>query len=162
MARESRSPVQRTRSGRFKLRLSSDERDVLRALSPQLMGLLGSDDPSLRRLRPPAHPDDPRMEAEYRELVGGELDGQRRRSLQIMEETIEAKELDEEQMSAWLAALNDLRLVLGTRLDVTEDLYEEGIPEGDSRAPLFAVYLYLGWLEEQVVGALSEGLPRSR
>ena len=162
MGRESRAAVQRTRSGRFKLRLSSDEREVLRALPPQLMGLLGSDDPSLRRLTPPAHPDDPRMEAEYRELVGSELDGQRRRSLQVMEETIEAKELDEEQMSAWLSALNDLRLVLGTRLDVTEDIYEEGIPKEDSRAPLFAVYLYLGWLEEQVVGALAEGLPRSR
>ncbi|MGH2711698.1 MAG: DUF2017 family protein [Actinomycetota bacterium] len=156
-----RFPIEKKKDGRYRLQLSSDEREVLRALPRQLLGLLGSNDPSLRRLTPPAHPDDPKMEAEYRELVGGELDSRRRRSLEVMEETIEAKDLDEEQISAWLTALNDLRLVLGTRLDVTEDLYEEGIPEDDSRAPLYAVYLYLGWLEEQVVSALAAGLPES-
>jgi hypothetical protein len=153
-----RALVERTKKGDFILRLSREERDVLRALPPQLRELLGSDDPSLKRLSPPAHPDDPRKEAEYRELVGGELDGQRRRALEVMEATIEAERLDEEQISAWLAALNDLRLVLGTRLDVTEDMYEEVMAEGDRRDPALALYLYLGWLEEQIVAALASGL----
>jgi len=98
------------------------------------------------------------MEAEYRELVGEDLEAQRRRALDVMEATIDSERLDEEQVSAWLAVLNDLRLVLGTRLDVTEELYEEGIPEDDPRAPALAVYLYLGWLEEQVVAALASAL----
>lgn len=151
--------IERTSDGDFMLRLSPEERDVLRSLPTQLIEILGTDDPALRRLRPPAHPDDPEMETEYRELVGGELDHQRRRALEVMASTIDAERLDEEQITAWLTSLNDLRLVLGTRLDVTEDTYDEGIPERDPRAPAFAIYLYLGWLEEQVVAALAASLP---
>jgi hypothetical protein len=150
-----RAVIERSSDGDFQLHLSREERALLRSLPKELRGLLGTGDPSLRRLSPTAHPDDPVRESEYRELVAGELDAQRLRALEVMESTIDRKRLDEEQLSAWLAALNDFRLVLGTRLDVTEETYEEGPPEGDERAPAFALYLYLGWLEEQVVRALS-------
>ena len=79
-------------------------------------------------------------------------------SLDVMASTIDARRLDEDQVLAWLGAINDLRLVLGTRLDVTEDLHETGVPEHDQRAGPFAVYAYLGWLQEQVVRALAAGL----
>jgi hypothetical protein len=92
--------------------------------------------------------------------VGEDLEAQRRRALDVMEATIEAERLDEEQLSAWLSALNDLRLVLGTRLDVTEEMYEEDLTERGRRSPAFGVYLYLGWLEEQVVAALASSLKR--
>ena len=131
---------------------------MLRSLPRQLRELLGTGDPSLRRLSPPAYPDDSRQEAEYRELVGDDLESQRRRALEVMEATIDADRLDQEQISAWLGSLNDLRLVLGTRLDVTEEMYEEGLPEEDRRSPAFALYLYLGWLEEQFVAALASSL----
>jgi hypothetical protein len=157
-----RNAIERTRTGQYALHLTAEERDLLRRLPGQLRELLGSDDPSLRRLTPPAHPDDAAMESGYRELVGNDLEAQRRRALDVMERTIDEKQLDEEQITGWLAALNDLRLVLGTRLDVTEELYDEGIPERDPRAPLFAVYLYLGWLEEQIVAALASSLPGPR
>lgn len=150
--------VRRTRDGDFLLRISTEEREVLRSLPGQLRELLGTGDPSLRRLSPPAHPEDSRKEAEYRELVGEDLEAQRRRALDVMESTLDAERLDEEQLSAWLGSLNDLRLVLGTRLDVTEELYEEGLDERDRRSPAFALYLYLGWLEEQVVAALASSL----
>ena len=153
-----RSVVRRVGHGEYELRLTSEERDLLRPLPSQLRRLIGTDDPALRRLSPPAHPEDTASEAEYRELVGDDLERQRRQALETMEETIDSDRLDEEQMSAWLASLNDLRLVLGTRLYVTEDLYEDGIPERDPRAPAFAVYLYLGWLEEQIVAAMASGL----
>ena len=154
-----RGMVERTRSGDYVLRLTSEERELLRGLPGQLRELLGTEDPALRRLSPPAHPDDPQQEAEYRELVGEDLEAQRRQALDVMESTIDARRLDEEQITAWLSAINDLRLVLGTRLDVTEELYDEGIPEKDPRAPGFAVYFYLGWLEEQIVAALASSLP---
>jgi Domain of unknown function (DUF2017) len=149
--------VHRIRGGRFRLRLTDEEREVLRALPRQLREILHTDDPSLRRLHPPAYQDDPEREAEYRRLVRDDLLGQRLQSLEVMEATIDAGTLDQEQMTAWLGAINDLRLVLGTRLEVTEEMYEEGIPEEDPRAPSFALYQYLGWLEEQVVAALAEG-----
>jgi Domain of unknown function (DUF2017) len=149
--------VHRTRGGRFRLRLTDEEREVLRSLPGQLREILNTDDPALRRLHPPAYQDDPEREAEYRRLVRDDLLRQRLQALDVMEATIDASTLDQEQMTAWLAAINDLRLVLGTRLDVTEEIYEEGIPPEDPRAATFALYQYLGWLEEQVVAALAAG-----
>ncbi len=143
--------IERSPSGGVVLRLGRAERDLLRTLPAQLRELLGTDDPVLRRLAPPAYPDDPEHEAEYRELVAEDLGRQRLRALELMEATVDAERLNEEEATAWLGALNDLRLVLGTRLDVTEDLSE--VPETDPRAPALAVYHYLGWLQEQLVAA---------
>jgi hypothetical protein len=147
--------VDRRRDGRYRLRLTADERNLLRTLPAQLLAILGTDDPALRRLEPPAFQDDPEREAEYRRLVGDDLLEQRRKALRVMADTVDAESLGPDEMAAWLGALNDLRLVLGTRLDVTEELYEEGVPDDDPRAPAFALFGYLGWLEEQVVEALA-------
>jgi hypothetical protein len=135
--------------------LTDEEREVLRALPGQLREILHTDDPSLRRLHPAAYDDDPEREAEYRRLVRDDLLRQRLQALGVMEATIDAGTLDQEQMTAWLAAINDIRLVLGTRLDVTEEMYEEGLPPEDPRSAIFALYQYLGLLEEQVVAALA-------
>jgi hypothetical protein len=135
--------------------LTDEERVVLRTLPGQLREILHTDDPALRRLHPPAYQDDPEREAEYRRLVRDDLLRERLQALEVMEATIDAGTLDQEQMAAWLGAINDLRLVLGTRLDVTEEMYEEGISPEDPRAATFALYQYLGWLEEQVVAALA-------
>ena len=58
-------------------------------------------------------------------------------------------------MDAWLHALNDLRLVLGTRLDVSEDPAADEELLSGAQAELFAIYAYLGWLVEQAVRALT-------
>ena len=52
-------------------------------------------------------------------------------------------------------ALNDLRLVLGTRLGVTEETY---VDETGPRTPGMAVYVWLTWLQGELVEALSKGL----
>ena len=153
--------IERNRKGEFRLRLPTSEREALRAMPDQLRTLLveSPGDDSLRRLFPPAYQEDPDREEEYRELMRDELLEQHLSSLRIMEETVDADRLTEEQAVAWLSALNDLRLVLGTRLDVTEDTYAEEIDEQDPRFPSLAMYSYLGFLEEQLVDALSSALP---
>ena len=60
--------------------------------------------------------------------------------------------------TAWMTALNDVRLVLGTRLGIEDDEDGADVPEDDPRAPAFALYHYLGWLVSQVVDALAGGL----
>jgi Domain of unknown function (DUF2017) len=112
------SPVRRTRRG-FQLRLSPQERQALRSLPAQLRELLERDDPSAARLFPPAYQDDPERNAEYEALVRDDLMAERLSSLQVMEETLDASTLTEDQMAHWLGSLNNLRLVLGTRLEVT-------------------------------------------
>jgi hypothetical protein len=146
--------VKRTRKGEYQLRLPPEERDILRSLPGQLRELLQTDDPSLKRLFPPAYKDDAALEAEYRRYMGDDLLESHGRSLEVMERTIDAEVLNEEEVLSWMGALNDLRLVLGTRLDVSEGMYEQDIEPDDPRAPAFAVYSYLGWLQEQVVDAL--------
>ena len=147
--------VKRTRSGEFDVRLSDDERGVLRSVAPQLRQLLDGDlaDPSLRRLFPPAYGEDPERDREYHALVRDELADRRRAAVDTFVATIDRQRLTEEELLAWMGSINDLRLVLGTRLDVTEDL-EEIDPE-DPDAGLFALYGYLGWLLEHVVDALT-------
>ena len=143
-----RRPVNRLRSGRFQVHLSPDERELLRSLPGQLKVLLGTDDPSLRRLFPPAYRDDEEQEAEYKRLTREDLLERHTAALDVMTGTVDAGELSEEQLTGWLSAINDLRLVLGTQLDVTED--DIG---GDTA--LHELYRYLSYLEEMVVEALA-------
>ena len=59
-----------------------------------------------------------------------------------------------EQADAWLTSLNDVRLSLGTALDVTEDMPDE-LPSDDPREPHLAVYHWLTWVQESLVQAMS-------
>jgi Domain of unknown function (DUF2017) len=144
-------------ANRYRLELPAEERAILRALPAQLRALLDTDDPSLVRLRPPAY-DEPEADAEYELLVGGEIAAGRHDALRILEETADAEILDAKQIDAWLRALNDLRLVLGTRLGVTEEFYADDVQWDDPRAPELALYQYLSWLQEQAVEAVASSL----
>lgn len=144
--------------GAFRLSLAEEERELLRRLPSQLRELLEADDttdPAVQRLFPPAYRDDEEHEAEYQHLMRGDLMDRRKAALAIFDETIDADELTEDQLVAWMGAVNDLRLVLGTRLDVTEDTYVDGLSPDDPRAPAFELFMYLGMLMEQFVEALA-------
>jgi hypothetical protein len=148
--------IERTREGDFRLRLPQAERELLRHLRAELGQMLDAapEDPSLRRLFPPAY-DDEADETEYRRLMRDELLGGRRRALQVLEETVGRDRLNAGEAQAWLTALNDLRLVLGTRLDVSEETFLDGLDPDDPRAPELALYAYLSWLQEQLVEAIA-------
>lgn len=157
----SRAPIQRTREGDFRLRLSHEERELLRTLLAELRALLDGDasEPMLRRLFPPGYEDDVDAETEYQRLMHGELLAGRREALRVLEATSGRERLRKEELHAWLGALNDLRLVLGERLQVTEDVYERELDPNDPEAYELAVYAYLSWLLEQVVDAAATALP---
>lgn len=147
--------IRRRRDGTYSLRLDADERDALRSLPGQLRELLTTDDPVLDRLFPPAYTDDAEASAEYARLMRDDLMSGRLSSIAVMEATIDAERLDEAQVVAWMGAINDLRLVLGTRLDVSEEMEFEDIAPDDPRYGLWHLYLWLGWLQENVVEALA-------
>jgi hypothetical protein len=107
------------------------------------------DDPSFRRLFPPAY-DDAEHEKAYRNLAGDELLDGRREALELLAATARNDYLSPEEADAWLRALNDLRLVLGTRLDVQEDTLIDR-----PQSPELALYGYLSWVQEQLVAALT-------
>jgi len=156
-----RRRIERARRGGYALRLPTEERELLRALPSQLRAVLRTDDPVLYRLFPPAYDDDPGRNAEFGQLVRGELLEGKLAALRVVEETSDAEHLDEAQLEAWLGALESFRLVLGTQLGVTEDTIADEVAPDDSRAPGLALYGYLSWLQEQAVEALAQGLPEA-
>jgi hypothetical protein len=146
--------VRRTRDGRYQLRLDDHERDLIADLAGQLRELLVSEETDgLERVFPPGYANDPEREAEYRSLVHDELLEKRLVAVDVLEQTVTSPSLDEDQLNAWMGAINVLRLVLGTRLDVSEDM--DDIEIDDPRAPAFAVYHYLTHLLAEIVAALS-------
>ena len=152
--------VKRTRKGRFELRIPAAERDVLRSLPGLLRTLLSegdTDDVALRRLFPPAYMDDADASAEFDEVVRGDLLSDRLAAIETMERTLDARDVSEDELVAWLAAVNDLRLVLGVRLAVTEESEPADFAGDEDTERSHALYVYLSYLEEDVIAALSAG-----
>lgn len=148
---EWRLPLRRSSPGCYEVELSAENRELLRTLPSQLRAAVAANpkDMVFRRLFPPAYVDDPKAEDEYRHLVGPELDQSRSLALDTLAKTADATELSEEQLDAWVRALNDIRLWLGTLLDVSEDLSDD-----EPEDPPHLLYHLLTELQGLAVGAL--------
>jgi hypothetical protein len=146
--------IERSGAGEILVRLPEHERVLLREIAAGTRMRLaeGTADPTLRRLFPPAYAD-PEREREYQELTRGQLVSGRERTLEVLESTVDQDSLSLEEADAWLRALNDVRLVLGTGLEVAEDLDWDAIDPADPHAPAYAMYGYLSWIQEQLVEA---------
>ncbi len=140
---------------RTAIRLGDDERSMLANLAGQFRTLVADDaDPDLRRLYPTAYPDDPKRDADYSGLVHEDLVRTRVAAADTVVATANAVSLDSDQMAAWMQILNGLRLLLGTRLDISEE--DEFDPEAED-APTRALLSWLGFLlEEAVVAAAAD------
>ncbi|MFL6205635.1 MAG: DUF2017 family protein [Acidimicrobiales bacterium] len=151
--------IARTGAGRYAIDLPREEREVIVGLVQQLREVLlvTTDDPIVRRLFPTAYNEDADRDQEYQQLVRDELLERRLAALATVEATMSARDLDDAALSGWLTALNDLRLVLGTRLDVSED--DVDLDADDPEAPARAVYHYLSLLVSEAVDALEPDLP---
>jgi uncharacterized protein DUF2017 len=150
--------VQPLRGGGHRVRIGDDERRLLGSLALELREAIEAEDQAVARLYPPAYRDDERANDEYGRLTRGELTAGRVAALRRVEATCRDSELSEADANAWCGALNDLRLVLGERLGVTEELYEVGIDPGDPRAPELALYGWLTWLQGELVESLASRL----
>ena len=147
-------PIRASKDGTFRVELAEGERELLNALVPQLREMLvGEDDPDLRRLFPAAYADDAEREQEYALLTHDELLAKRLADLDALEAFAAAEQLSEEQVLGAMGAVNSLRLVLGTRLDVSEDMDDIDAEHPD--APAIAVYHYLSYLLEAIVSSLT-------
>jgi hypothetical protein len=143
------------RRGRYQVRLPAEERALMRGLLSDLRALLslGPEDPRVRRLYPEAYADDPEKQGEYQRLTLEQLQSGRLAAVDMLEETVDAEELTAEQITAWMHAVNALRLVLGTLLDVREDNQPFTLDRDHPDAPTMALYGYLGVLLEELVEA---------
>ena len=65
-------------------------------------------------------------------------------------------DLDHDNANAWLGGINDIRLALGVRLKVENNSHEalELLTADDPLRGVYAVYTWLGWLQETLLSAL--------
>src|SRR5262249_7144915 len=145
-----RAPFRRRRD-RFVVSLRPEDRSMLAELARQSRELLESEDPSsdpaVARLFPAAYRDDPLMSLDFEQTMGEAPKNGKVEALTTLERTAEAKELSEEELLLWMGAVNDMRLVLGTRIEITEESTEDDFPEDDPDRDGYLVYGYLTWLE---------------
>jgi hypothetical protein len=164
---------------------AESERDVLLNLIEQLIELLservdhGHEDPLaalvgitshdsppedevLRRLLPNAYADEVQA-SEFRRYTESTLRGKKQAHAMSMRMHLKASDdgivdLDHDNANAWLGALNDIRLALGVRLKVDQNSSEqlELLAPDDPMRGVFAVYTWLGWLQESLLSALMD------
>lgn len=160
MARRAfRPPIERLQRG-FRINLADEERELVRRLLTELRGLLlgPSDHPALTRIFPAAYhqPEHAAQDAEYQRLMREELVASRLAGITTVLDALEAAPpLDEAQVLALMQALNGVRLVLGTVLDVGEDFDVEDLPEDHPQLGEHQLYAFFSWLLEWTVRALS-------
>ncbi|MEW2191728.1 DUF2017 domain-containing protein [Streptomyces microflavus] len=140
-------------------------------------------DPALARLFPDAYggPDEltesdgkseeelRELSAEFRRFTENDLRSRKREDALAVVRTLDALSpaggggavltLTADECRSWLGSLNDLRLTIGTRLEVSdEDEGEDGslyrLPDSDPRKPMVMAYLWLGALQETLVESL--------
>jgi hypothetical protein len=111
--------------GGVDIRLEPELRELIASLARQLGELIddpeAQDSPGLARLFPPASVDDPMEALGFEQLMGEALRAGKRESAAVVIATANHDHLDPEQTLAWMRCLNDVRLVLGTRLEIEED-----------------------------------------
>ncbi|WP_183095137.1 DUF2017 domain-containing protein [Nocardioides stalactiti] len=130
------------------------------------------EDPVLARLFPNAYRDDGDAAAEFRRFTEGSLrDGKARAAGTVIDTLEEAGlpseptdedltidvEIDVVTAEVWMRTLTDLRLALGTRLEVEEgdEDYWYSLPDEDPRGQAHHIYEWLGYLQETLVQAVA-------
>jgi Domain of unknown function (DUF2017) len=145
----------RGRNG-FVLRIAAPERSLITRLLDELGELLKTPEtpPTAARLFPVVHPDAPEREAEYQRLMRDELVTSRLAAIDtvkgVLDSSAKKVTFSDEQLSSFMQAVNCVRLVLGTILDVTEDDDFEAI---ENHVPEYQLYSYLSWLLDSAVAA---------
>ncbi|MEV0091835.1 DUF2017 domain-containing protein [Streptomyces sp. NPDC050738] len=166
--------------------LDEVEISILRSLAVQLLELVGPgdepaegedplaalfaegpseppSDPALARLFPDAYGEEnPEHSAEFRRFTENDLRTRKREDALAMIRTLDAAGASDVTLSAedslhWLGAFNDLRLTIGTRLEVSDDEDDRGLyrlPDDDPRKPMVMAYLWLGALQETLIETL--------
>jgi hypothetical protein len=121
------------------------------------------EDPVLHRLLPNAYAD-PESAAEFRKYTESSLRLVKQTHLMYLREQL-VFPVDHELPKAdiaitdptqWLIAINDLRLALAVRLGVNTDSFDEyeKMKDSDPQKPLFAVYFWLGSIQESLISHL--------
>ena len=156
--------ARRKKDGTVTVRLGAAEAELLLALPARLRAILKREDVTdrvIQRLFPPAYRD-AKKESEYRGLLGRELLERKLESVDAFEKTLGNRTTQKgrvhltirpEEYDLWLGFINDMRLVLGTELDIQDDNWSNNFNPSHPQAQDMAIFHYLSWLEEELLRA---------
>jgi hypothetical protein len=142
-----------------RLVLDKAEAELLKNLTSEYRALLRGGrtdrgDPVYDRLFPSAY-ETAEDERAYRDLVGDDLQTHKLEALDRVTSSLEATDItiDGEDFDAWVQTLTDLRLAIGTRLDVDEDRMAAEPDPHDPDTPSLQVLHWLGWIQQGLIEA---------
>lgn len=140
------------KDGQISVRLDDTMRALIKQVAEELREVLLVEDPELtRRLYPTAYPDDDEAEDDYQEVVHDQLLMQRLDGIDQLQATIDDEEISVDTADAWMNTINQIRLVLGTKLDVGEEQVE--IDQDDPEATSHVIYQVLSHILEELTSA---------
>jgi Domain of unknown function (DUF2017) len=119
------------------------------------------DDPIRARLFPDAYSGDAAAADDFRRFTEADLRAAKLANATALLDSLTegggSLVLDDEASAAWLGALNDARLALGTALDVDENTFDElvTLQFEEARAQRLGVYIWLGELQDSLLSALT-------
>ena len=140
-----------------------DQNDPLAQLMAMPSEIVAPEDPVLMRLLPNAY-SDPEAASDFRRYTEPQLRGSKQRVLRAVREEltviVDSKidgVVEELDADIWLMAINDLRIALSVRLEIDAESFEkfELMPDEDPQKSVYAVYFWLGWLQENLLTALT-------
>ncbi|MFO0982848.1 MAG: DUF2017 family protein [Planctomycetota bacterium] len=151
---------------RLWLRLVPVELELLRSLPTRLRDILLNPERApavLDRLFPPTHTDDAESEAEHRRLLGQTLLECRLDTIKGFEQTLARVrrriafpeiQLSLPEVDLWLHVINDVRLLLGTQLDIKDNDWRRQPLAADADVESYCVLVALSTLQEVMLGAM--------
>lgn len=154
VARALNGQVRRRDDGSYSVEWRAGDRAMIEALSGELVEMVSTDDPSLARLFPPAYLDDDERADGFAALTRDDLIERRRAATAVLVAGMNADHVDGAQLLTMMRALNDLRLVLGTQLDVSEDTRPSRIDMHRPDAAKWFAYERLSLLLDDLISAL--------
>jgi hypothetical protein len=172
------------RGGGAAIELDETQISVLRSLTTQLLELVGPgsgpagadddplaalfadgpskppEDPALARLFPSAY-EETADAADFRRFTENDLRARKRDDALAVLRTLDGGgpllKLTADQARQWLGTLNDLRLTIGSRLEITEEDSNglRRMADEDPRKPLMLAFQWFGLLQETLLDALT-------
>lgn len=161
MARKHKGPIRPLGKGEYSMHLELSDKEALIGLLDQLRDSLmnGSTDENLKRLFPTAYHQDPKHDEEYQRLMRDDLLASRLQSLGTATSVLSRESVDDttvltaQELDEFARSINNLRLVIGTVLDIDESDIDVDLDEDDPNDQRLVLYGYLGWLLDWAVTA---------
>lgn len=145
-------PIRRIGPELFENQLREEEIELLSLLPSLVEEAIEMNSPYVARMFPPTYPFDAVAQSKFEKTTGDSLVEKHKVMLEGFTSSLHNKQLNFADLAIWVGAINDIRLLLGTTLDVYEGM--EPPDPSDPTYHNFVIYDYLAWLQGSILDFL--------